>query len=79
MRLLGVESTFISRTDVVGVAVRTTSLFKKRKSALRRDPVFDHIRVLDAIESQDAAKAEQVMGDSSSWLGTSISTGYLES
>ncbi len=45
----------------VGAAVRWTTKFKQRKRALPRDPLPDHVRVLDAIAASDADAAREAM------------------
>ena len=47
----------------IGAAVAYTTLFKKRAGGLSRDPVPDHIRVMEAIEARDPKAAEQAMAN----------------
>lgn len=49
--------------STVGSAVRWTTEFKRRINALPRDPLPDHIRVLEAIEAGDAEAANEAMGE----------------
>ena len=51
----------ISLTNGVSAAIRTTTVFKQRKHPLRRDPIPDHRRVLEAIASGNAARAQRAM------------------
>jgi len=46
-----------------GTAIRTTTIFKQRKRPLRRDPLPDHLRVLEAIAAREAGKAEHAMSE----------------
>jgi DNA-binding FadR family transcriptional regulator len=45
----------------IGAAVRWTTIFKQRKRKLPRDPLPDHWRVFEAIESGDAEAARIAM------------------
>jgi len=54
---------FISLTTGVNAAVNTTNMFKQRDRPLERDPVPDHMRVLEAIAAKDAAKAKRRMSE----------------
>jgi DNA-binding FadR family transcriptional regulator len=45
----------------IGAAVAWTTQFKQRVRALPRNPIPDHVRVLDAIAAGDAAAAVQAM------------------
>jgi DNA-binding FadR family transcriptional regulator len=53
----------ISLTNGVSAAIRTTTIFKQRKQPLRRDPIPDHRRVLEAIAARNAAKAQGAMSE----------------
>src|SRR5450631_3408433 len=53
----------ISLTNGVNAAIRTTTIFKQRKSPLRRDPIPDHLRVFEAIAAREAGKAEVAMSE----------------
>ena len=53
----------ISLTMGVNAAVNTTNMFKQRERPLERDPVPDHLQVLDAIAAKDAAKAKRKMSE----------------
>jgi DNA-binding FadR family transcriptional regulator len=50
-----------SLTNGVEAAVSWTTEFKQRKSPLRRDPIPDHAKVLDALVAQDAVAARAAM------------------
>ena len=52
-----------SLTSGVGAAVAWTTVFKQRKGALRRDPMPDHQRVLDAIAAEDSVAAHRAMAE----------------
>lgn len=47
----------ISLSSGIGAAIRWTTLFKQRDRALPRDPIPDHVRLLDAIRVQDPEAA----------------------
>ncbi|MEO7787413.1 MAG: FCD domain-containing protein [Sphingomicrobium sp.] len=51
----------VSLTSGVGAAVAWTTVFKQRETPLRRDPIPDHKRVLDAVAAQDAEAAHAAM------------------
>ena len=51
----------ISLTNGVSAAIRTTTIFKQRKHPLRRDPIPDHRRVLEAIAARNAGLAQRAM------------------
>jgi DNA-binding FadR family transcriptional regulator len=53
----------ISLTSGVSAAISATTVFKQRKGPLRRDPMPDHLRVLDAIAAKDPGKAEKAMSE----------------
>ncbi len=53
----------ISLTSGVSAAISATTAFKYRKGPLRRDPIPDHLRVLEAIAARNPAKAEQAMSE----------------
>src|SRR5450631_4635722 len=53
----------ISLTNGVNAAIRTTTIFKQRKSPLRRDPIPDHLRVFEAIAAREAGNAEVAMSE----------------
>jgi DNA-binding FadR family transcriptional regulator len=53
----------ISLTNGVNAAIRTTTIFKQRKRPLRRDPLPDHLRVLEAIAAREAGKAQHAMSE----------------
>lgn len=52
-----------SLTSGVGAAVAWTTVFKQRKGPLRRDPMPDHLRVLDAIAAEDDIAAHRAMAE----------------
>ena len=52
-----------SLTSGVGAAVAWTTVFKQRKGPLRRDPMPDHLRVLDAIAAEDGVAAHRAMAE----------------
>lgn len=52
-----------SLTSGVGAAVAWTTVFKQRKGPLRRDPMPDHLRVLDAIAAEDDVTAHRAMAE----------------
>jgi DNA-binding FadR family transcriptional regulator len=47
----------------VNAAVNTTNRFKQRERPLDRDPVPDHMHVLEAIAAKDPAKAKRRMSE----------------
>lgn len=51
----------ISLAEGVRAAIRTTTVYKHRKQALRRDYLPDHFRVFEAIVAKDPARAETAM------------------
>ena len=51
----------ISLTQAVSAVIRTTTAFKQRERPLRRDPIPDHQRVLDAIEAGSSRRAQRAM------------------
>jgi DNA-binding FadR family transcriptional regulator len=51
----------ISLADGVRAAIRTTTIYKHRKQALRRDPLPDHLRVFEAIAAEDPSRAQAAM------------------
>lgn len=53
----------ISLTMGVNAAVNATNMFKQRDRPLERDPVPDHLHVLNAIAAKDAPKAKRKMSD----------------
>jgi DNA-binding FadR family transcriptional regulator len=53
----------ISLTNGVSAAIRTTTIFKQRKHPLRRDPIPDHRRVLEAIAARRAGEAQRAMSE----------------
>jgi DNA-binding FadR family transcriptional regulator len=53
----------ISLTSGVSAAIHATTLFKQRKRPLRRDPVPDHWRVLEAIAAKNPRKAQKTMSE----------------
>jgi DNA-binding FadR family transcriptional regulator len=53
----------ISLTSGVSAAISMTTIFKQRKSPLRRDPLPDHLRVFEAIAERDADKAQLAMSE----------------
>ena len=53
----------ISLTTGVNAAVVTTTIFKQRLRPLRRDPIPDHTRVLDAIAAKDPQRARKRMSE----------------
>jgi len=53
----------ISMTMGVNAAVNTTNMFKQRERPLDRDPVPDHMHVLDAIAAKDPIKARRRMSE----------------
>jgi DNA-binding FadR family transcriptional regulator len=53
----------ISLTSGVSAAISATTVFKQRTGPLRRDPMPDHLRVLEAIAAKNPGKAEQAMSE----------------
>ena len=53
----------ISLTMGVNAAVNTTNMFKQRERPLERNPVPDHMHVLEAIAAKDPAKAKRKMSE----------------
>ena len=53
----------ISLSTSVSAAIGTTTVFKQRERPLRRDPIPDHRRVFEAIESGNARRARQAMAE----------------
>ena len=53
----------MSLTTGVNAAVNTTTMFKQRNRPLPRDPVPDHVRVLEAVADKDPARAQKMMGE----------------
>jgi len=53
----------ISLTTGVNAAVVTTTVFKQRLRPLRRDPIPDHAKVLDAIAAKDPQRARKRMSE----------------
>lgn len=51
----------ISLANGVRAAIRTTTIYKQRKQPLRRDPLPDHLHVLEAIEAKEPARAQEAM------------------
>lgn len=52
---------FISLANGVRAAIRTTTLYKHRMQALRRDSLPDHVRVFEAIAAKKPAEAQAAM------------------
>jgi DNA-binding FadR family transcriptional regulator len=52
-----------SLTNGVSAAIRTTTMFKQREHPLTRDPVPDHLRVLEAIAEKNPEKAQRAMSE----------------
>lgn len=50
-----------SLTSGVAAAVAWTTIFKQREQPLRRDPIPDHRKVLDAVRDQDPVAAHAAM------------------
>lgn len=62
--LLATNNPFIiSLADGVKAAIRTTTIYKQKHQPVRRDPLPDHLRVLDAISAKDPDKARSAMSD----------------
>jgi DNA-binding FadR family transcriptional regulator len=53
----------ISLTSGVSAAISATTIFKQRKGPLRRDPMPDHLRVLDAIAARNPGRAQEAMSE----------------
>jgi DNA-binding FadR family transcriptional regulator len=53
----------ISLTSGVSAAINATTVFKQRTGPLRRDPVPDHLSVLEAIAAKNPGKAERAMSE----------------
>ncbi len=53
----------ISLTTGVNAAVSTTTMFKQRNRPLPRDPVPDHLRVLEAVADKDPVRAHKAMSE----------------
>jgi DNA-binding FadR family transcriptional regulator len=53
----------ISLTSGVSAAISATTVFKQRRGPLRRDPMPDHYRVLEAIAAREPQKAERAMSE----------------
>lgn len=53
----------VSLTSVVGAVIGTTNVIKHRERPLRRDPIPDHRRVLEAIEARSVTRAQRAMGE----------------
>jgi DNA-binding FadR family transcriptional regulator len=51
----------ISLIDGFGAAIVTTTMYKQREHPLRRDPIPDHVHVLEAIADKDPARAQSAM------------------
>ena len=51
----------VALSSSVGAAIRWTTLFKHRVQKSPRDPIADHLRVLDAIAKRDAGAARACM------------------
>ena len=47
----------------MNAAVVTTTIYKQRVRPLRRDPIPDHARVLDAIAAKDPHRARKRMSE----------------
>jgi DNA-binding FadR family transcriptional regulator len=54
-------------TSGVGAAVAWTTIFKQRKSPLRRDPIPDHVKVYEAVAAGDAQGAHRAMTELVDW------------
>lgn len=53
----------VSLTSGVSAAISASTIFKQRKGPLRRDPMPEHWRVLEAIAVKDPAKAQKAMSE----------------
>jgi DNA-binding FadR family transcriptional regulator len=53
----------ISLTSGVSAAISATTVFKQRTGPLRRDPLPDHLRVLEAIAAKNPEEARQAMSE----------------
>jgi DNA-binding FadR family transcriptional regulator len=51
----------ISLANGVRAAIRTTTIYKHRMQALRRDPLPDHLRVFEAIAAREPSRAQDAM------------------
>lgn len=51
----------VSLTNGVSAAIAATTVFKQRKGPLRRDPLPDHMKVLNAIAAKDPGRAQKAM------------------
>jgi DNA-binding FadR family transcriptional regulator len=51
----------ISLANGVRAAIRATTIYKQRQRPLRRDPLPDHLHVLEAIAAKDPAGAQKAM------------------
>lgn len=51
----------ISMVDGFSAAIITTTMFKQRDHPLRRDPIPDHLHVLEAIANKNSPKAQAAM------------------
>lgn len=56
-----------SLTSGVEAAVSWTTEFKQRKSPLKRDPIPDHRKVLEAVAAQDCEAAHAAMAELVDW------------
>jgi DNA-binding FadR family transcriptional regulator len=63
-----------SLTSGVEAAVSWTTEFKQRKSPLKRDPIPDHRKVLNAVADQDADAAYDAMVQLVDWALTDTTT-----
>lgn len=63
-----------SLTSGVEAAVSWTTEFKQRKSPLKRDPIPDHRKVLDAVADQDPDAAHRAMVQLVDWAFTDTTT-----
>jgi DNA-binding FadR family transcriptional regulator len=57
------NSYIISLTSGINAAIAVTTIFKQRKRPLRRDPVPDHLRVLDAVAARKPQVARNRMSE----------------
>ena len=53
----------VSLTSVVSAVIGSTNVIKHRERPLRRDPIPDHRRVLEAIEARSVPRAQRAMGE----------------
>jgi len=51
----------VSLTTGINAAVNSTTIFKQRENLLPRDPVPDHVLVLEAISAKNAVRAQKAM------------------